>query len=557
MINNILGLVQPLEKRFKGVFEKKWGRGISKIRSLSPGDLECMDSEIKKLELLYEISGIKSTKSAGQNDYLYTLQRLKADQADIILKKFKITIDKIDLLLGNPTKVKDAEIEAKRFDEALSQFSLLKALYHRWSLHSNKHRSVNEDYDYNEQLKHVAVRLAKKRKLLMEEKLKRKQIIAYQNKTKILGEIADEMSNVSAWYERNYLNVEGKNPLWSPQGAVGVPVDYIDSSDHVAPLELLKKVPSRTEIEHVQFNLRKFIDHYFKNSMIDLKELEILEDYERLLEYSASFDINSEDSEHRLKTVLFDKLLEVHRVLNDARSRSELKSVKDEEFNSSFAMYFAPVEEVYRILRRGYISSDDAVKSTESGSGLVLDLNAEIKSGDMGFIFPVTRICKDLKFTQLSSEDSDELHLFTKDGSSVKIDVRDGFFVAPKNRPVEYSADGKKIKETCEKYFVRFFSSLGNSAEWFDGDRAKGWHDRHCFFYTDKERKDLLGLLKKKDFASVFSNFSRKSRDDLSLSQLPGTLSPTDSVATVSFSEGVVTRPLTVTLFEWKQFSNA
>ena len=579
MLGNIT-LVYPLERLYNSTFQKSWEKTLDRIRLTSPGDLEEMDKLIRKLERYYEISGIrKLSTSLGTypDEYATRIKSLKSDLCSCIAEKYRRMSRQVSDLVGDPDDLSDYEKQRKKFDEAIALFRMLRAFFSRWRLDTSMYRSAGDRFDFKQDLKELAYRLARKRMLLMKEHASMKQVLDYRQKTKVLDEISEEVSKLFSWYHSNYLNVDGKNALWSGienKDNSWMVVDFLDDDLCVAPLEKFRKVPSDAEMADIERLFNHFVDFYRRHELVELNEIGTLSDYARFKEYAANFSLYSDDADERLKAGLMEQMLILHRVLRDAKERVSLKRHTEEMFENSFAMYFAPVDEIYEILQRGKICSEHSIHHKYSGrhyDNLIFSTDCNINDGDIGFVFPMTKVLDGHKFYQISynplvkrgiSESNTILHVFSKNPTdTVQIDIRKGIFVAPKNKIVKYRQGSKIIKETCEQYFKRFFTALaGRGADWFDSSRLQNWLSRHCIFYDDETREELLNMLRNKYFVSIINNFTNKLYDNLALAQVPGSLKPSNSYTTHRFKhipeESLKKLPsdtFNVTLFEWER----
>lgn len=579
MLGNIT-LVYPLERLYSSTFQKSWDKTLDKIRLTSPGDLEEMDRHIRKLERYYEISGIKKlSTSLGTypDEYASKIKSLRGDLCELVSTKFRKIAQQVSDLIGDPDDISDYGRQKRRFDEAIALFRMLRAFFSRWRLDTSVYRSAGDRHDFRKELKDLAYSLARKRMLLMKEHTSMKKVLEYEQKTNVLDEISAEVSKLFDWYHSAYLNVDGKNPLWSgseDDGNHWMVVDFLDDDFGITPLEKFRRVPSDEEMADIQRLFGRFVEFYRKHDLVELNEIGALSDYLRFKEYAANFSLYSDDAEERLKAGLMEQMLILHRVMRDAKERVSLKRNTEMMLGNSFAMYFAPVDEIYSILQRGYICSEHSIHNKYSGrhyDNLVFSTECDIKEGDIGFIFPMTKVLEDHKFYQVSynplvkqglSEANTFLHIFSKrPAEPVRIDIRRGIFVAPKNKIVCYRVDGKLVKETCEQYFKRFFAVLANKgAEWFDPSRLQNWLSRHCVFYDDETRDELLNMLRNKYFVSIINNFTNKRYDNLALAQTPGRLKTSHNYVTRRFKQipeeqlkQLPSDTFNVTLFEWEK----
>jgi hypothetical protein len=493
-----------LEKLYNSTFQKQWDRALERVKMLSPGDLEEMEIQIKKLERYYEMSGVrKLSTSLGTypDEYSSKINILKSDMCEIISRRFRNMAQKISDLVGDTGELYDFEDDRRNFDEALVLFRMLRAFFRRWKLDTDKYHYTGESFDYSYALKELAYKLAKKRMLLMREHSSMQKVVDYKQKIQVLDEVSSEVSKLFDWYKWNYLNIDGLNSQWSgseSDGSRWMIVDFIEDDLDIAPLERFRNVPTAAELRDIQKMFDRFVDFYRKNDLVEINELGALSDYALFKEYAANFSLYSDDAEERMKAGLMEQMLFLHKVLHDAKERVELKSRTEEILENSFAMYFAPVDEIYSILKQGFICSEHSVHHRYSGNqydNLVFHIDADIKDGDIGFIFPLTKVVDEHKFYQVSynplvkealSESNTFLHVFSNHHSKpLKIDITRGVFVAPRDKIVKYAVDGQVVKESSEQYFRRFFATLANQeSDWFDPSRLQNWLSRHCSMTT-------------------------------------------------------------------------
>ncbi|MBW2971722.1 hypothetical protein KY359_01675 [Candidatus Woesearchaeota archaeon] len=586
MLGNIT-LVQPLERLYSSTFQRQWDRTVRKIMLTSPGELEELDAHLKTLERTYELSGIKKLSTAlgtYPDGYASKIRSLRSGMCETIARKFRSVAQQITDLVGDPDELSDFERDRRRFDEALALFRMLRAFYKRWKLYADDYRYAGERYDFQYALKDVAYRLAKKRALLMKEYGSMKKVVDYKEKLGVLGEISDEVTKLFEWYRTNYLNVGGSSAAWTGADEFDddtrwMPVDFLDYDPDVAPLERFRKVPTDAELADIQKMFDRFVDFYRRHELVDINEIGLLSDYARFRDYSANFSLYSEDAAERLKAGLMEHMLSLHKVMRDAKERVGLKRHTEKLFESSFAMYFGPVDEVYRILKDGFISSGHSVHHKYSRAhgdrhydSIIFSVDSDIKDGDIGFIFPLTKVIEGRRFYQVSynplvkeglSESNTALHVFSNHPEKpLKIDIRQGIFVAPRDKIVRYTVGGRQVRETSEQYFRRFFATLANcgGADWFECDRLQNWLSRHCVFYDDGTRVELLNMLRNKSFVSVINKFMNKKYDNLALSQVSGTLKPSEFYVTHRFEnmpedkkEVLGSDTFNLTLFEWER----
>ncbi|MBN1544451.1 hypothetical protein JW898_03235 [Candidatus Woesearchaeota archaeon] len=575
-------LVQPLERLYSSTFQRSWDKTMGRVRLTSPGELEEMDRHIRKLEGLYEMSGIRKLSTAlgtYPDEYASRIRSMRADLCETIGRKFRGVSRQVSDLVGDHESVSDFEKERRRFDEALALFRMLRAFYKRWKLYADDYRYAGERFDFSFALKELSYRLARKRMLLMGEYASMKKVVDYRQKLGVLDEISGEVSKLSGWYRMNYLNVGGDGSAWAgasdqEDAARWMPVDFLDYDPDIAPLERFRKVPTDAELGDINKMFERFVDFYRRHELVDACEVGFLSDYVRFNEYSANFSLYSEDAGERLKAGLMEQMLTLHKVARDAKERVNLKRHTERMFGNSFGMYFASIDDVYRILQQGSICSEHSVHHKYSGNrhdSIVFNVDSDIKDGDMGFIFPLTKLLDGHRFYQVSynplvkdglSESNTYLHLFGHHPKRpLKIDIRTGVFIAPRNKVVRYTMDGRVVRESSEQYFRRFFATLANcGSDWFERSRLNNWLSRHCIFYDDTTRVELLNMLRDKSFVSIINRFTNKSYDNLALAQVPGTLKPSEYYVTHRFEhlpqekrEVLGSDTFNVTLFEWER----
>ncbi len=538
-------------------FQKRWDHLVSKIEKLDPDALEEFENILSKLNRLYASSSAKviSKHFRIQDEYLPKLEQLHHELALRIDKKF-MQIHKETLeIIGDPDTIKDIEKEHSLLQEATDRLRLLAGFHHRW-----KHRYHTDRLG---ELRILRDRVARKHTTIMHKRSEHKKVATYKEKLNVLETLKQEADRVYDWYCSTYLNLDSNNRLWHgkelPKGVSWIPVEFFDTPT-IAPLEPFRKIPHEKEIKEMEKLFAKFLDFYMKHDILTTDDRERISEYESFLTYSEKFSLDSEDPEDRLKAALLAQLSTFHTVMKDAKARHEKKQKHENTFELSFAAYFAPIDEIYKILLRGHISSEDSIKTQANGleKGTVLDLFPHIHHGDIGFIFPVTKIASKHLFTQLRDKDKNELHIYNKDPEQhVKIDIRDGVFIAPKDKTVSYILNDSRVEESYEIYFHKFFYHLKNNPhEWFDPSRTEGWLRRHCMFYTDEQRKHLLQLLESKSFVSLINRFTNRQYDNLAFHHLPGTISPTEHHKFYEFNdhENVSSiSKMALTLFEWKK----
>jgi hypothetical protein len=185
-----------------------------------------------------------------------------------------------------------------------------------------------------------------------------KKMSDYSSKIKVLDEVSSEVSKLFDWYRSSYLNIGGSNESWTGDGGLEHPwisVDLLDEDPDIAPLERFRRVPSRQELADIQRLFDRFVDFYRRHDLVGLDEIGALSDYAMFRDYAANFSLYSDDAEERLKAGLMDQMLTLHKVLRDAKERINLKEHTELMFGNSFAMYFAPIDEIYSILQDGFI----------------------------------------------------------------------------------------------------------------------------------------------------------------------------------------------------------
>jgi hypothetical protein len=169
-------LVNPVEKLYVPAFQRSWQHIFNKIRLTSPGDLEAMDSHLKKLEYLYFLSGIKHFNGSNTHydDYGRKIKSMKDDLIDTISKKFKKTARQISDLIGDPESVSEPGEEKDNLVEAFALFRMLRSFHRRWKLDTKEYRRPEDIFDFDYALKELSYKLAKKRVLLINEQLSNK-----------------------------------------------------------------------------------------------------------------------------------------------------------------------------------------------------------------------------------------------------------------------------------------------------------------------------------------------------------------------------------------------
>jgi len=541
-------LVYPLERLYNSAFHRNWEKTCERMKTISPGDLEEMDYEIGKLERYYNLSGIRKLSvsfGAYPDQYAVKIKSLRGSLNDSICRKFRSISSSISHLVGDPVSVVDLERDKKRFDDALVQYKLLAAFYRRWKLDTLEYRNIGDKFDYAFTMKEIAYNMARKRVLLLKEHVGNKRSVEYKQKLGFLSTVSSKVSAVVDAYHNNYLNIDGNNASWSGLDAPWVSVDYVEDDKMLLPLERLRKVPSSQELSDLQNIFTAFVDMLDKGGLIDEEEKEIFSDYNKLKGHSVNFSLGSDDADERLKAGVIDEMLKFHKVYGDALSRAVLRKTAEKLIETGFAMYFAPLADIYKILEKGSITADSS-----ASRGVVFRIDSDIGAGDMGFIFPLSKVVDDNLFYQAADEVGKYVHVLGKSDAPVEIDIRKGIFIAPKDLMVRYNVDGNIMRERSEDYFRRFFSALaGSGSQWFDHSRLQGWLSRHCVFYDDSTRSELLGLLRDKYFVSIMNRFTNRDYDNLSLAHVPGTLKVSEYYVPHKLGDN----ELNVTLFEWEK----
>lgn len=166
-------LVNPVEKLYVPAFHRSWQHIFNKIRLTSPGDLEAMDAQLKKLEYLYLLSGIKHFNGSNTHyeDYGRRIKSMREDLKDTISKKFKKTARQVADLIGDPDSVSDLTEEQSNLVEAFALFRMLRGFHRRWKLDTEEYRRADDKFDFEYALKELSYKLAKKRVLLINEQL--------------------------------------------------------------------------------------------------------------------------------------------------------------------------------------------------------------------------------------------------------------------------------------------------------------------------------------------------------------------------------------------------
>jgi hypothetical protein len=578
LLGNIT-LVYPLEQLYNTSFQRRWDRILDKLRLTAPSELEVVAEQIKELERCYELSGMRKMSLAlgtYPDDYASKIKSLRSDLCELIARKFRSVSGQVSDMIGDPDSVSDFERERKRFGDALTLFRMLNAFYKRWRLDTPEYRYAGERFDFSFAMKDLANRLARKQTLLMKEYSSMRKIVDYSQKIKVLDEISSEVEKLFGWYRLNYLNLDGRNPSWtgseSQDSVPWLPINFLYEDFCIAPLERFRRVPAGQELGDIQKVFDRFVEFYREHELVKLDELGVLGDYVKFRDYAANFSLYSEDAEERLKAGLMEQMLNLHKVLRDAKERVNLKRHAERLLENSFAMCFGSIDEIYKTLLNGKISPSDSLKSVFSGSFhdcLVFSIDADIKEGDIGFVFPVTKLLAGNLFCQLSevqrgsvlSESGSQLYVFSKDPQlPLEIDIRNGIFIAPKDKIVTYHINGKVVKESCEQYFRKFFTRLAaQNSGWFESSRLNNWLSRHCIFYDNSSRQELLNMLRDKSFVSVINKFTNRKYDNLALAQHPGTLKPSNFYVTHKFDnvsndikEVLPADTFNLTLFEWE-----
>ncbi len=540
------------------IFHKRWEGLLRKLESIDPDSLEQHEDILRKLHALHKASSIHIMSKHHQikDEYQPVLEKLNRSFKQKVDRKFHHLHSRISGLIGDPYKTEDIKHERQNFQEALESFRLLIAFYKRWQGYI-----LN---DYSQHLSDLRNALAEKHSTLLTHMTAKKKIQEYKDRLRILDLLSGEINKLYNWYCEEYLNLNGNNKNWHkkdlPDDVSWISVDFLDSGLPTAPLEPFRKVPSRSELEDMKKLFGKVIRFYTKNDMISSKEKSQILDYDSFLRFAEQFSLDSEDPHERLKSALLDQLGTFHRIMNDAHSRVLQKKNHEKKLQLSFVSYFAPIDEIYNILLTGKISSANSIHTKVSGirKGIIMKLHPRVEHGDIGFIFPVTKVLTKHLFLQIRDGDEEEIHFFNKEDpeKDVEIDIRDGIFIAPKNMRVTYSLKGKKICETSEQYFKRFFYSIAdNPPDWFDANRTENWLSRHCIFYDERHRRQILNLLENTDFMSVINRFTNRSLDNLAFVQVPGSLEPSEHCKFYSFEkpENKGSSVHALTLFEWKK----
>ncbi len=550
MLGNIT-LASPLERLYGSTFQRGWDRTIQRIMRISPGDLEEMDCEIRKLERYYELSGFKKINaSLGFNPDIYSqkLNVFKSNLSDGIVSRFRSMSQKIMRLVGDPESISDFERDRKKLDEALSVFRMLRAFYRRWKIDRGDYLPPGMRDGLVKSMRNLAFTIAKKHSLLMKEHKSIADDVELAKKSRALEQVESEVMPILDWYSSSYLNIDSKNRCWSGDcSGAGLPVLFFDEDHFIAPLERLKNVPSSVEMIEIQEALGRFTGFYTEHGLVGRDALDVIGDYFALKEQLAS--VNSDKC---VESALFEKILSLHRVNHDAKSRIESKDRFEDFLSNGFVSYFAPVDEVYRIIERGFISSEDSVFHKFSGknyNNLVFSMGAEIKDGDVGFIFPASKVLEGSRFF-ISSDGSDKLHVFSgSQGLPLKIEISKGIFVAPKDRIVRYRSGNDVVRETSESYFRKFFSALPAKGSWLGYDSLQDWLSLNCAFYDYQTMRHLNGLL---------GDVSAQKQTSLNVEHVPGSIKPTNYYVEHTFESisdeqksKLDSDTFNLTLFEW------
>jgi len=558
LLGNIT-LVQPVERLYNSTFRRKWDKTIKRIKMISPADLEEMDSEVSKLERYYEMSGMrKISVSLGTypDDFASKIKVFRSNMSDTISSRFNSMFRKISDLIGDACSVSDFDRERKRFDEALVMFRMMRAFFRRWKLDTDQY--AGRGTDFKASIADLSYRLAKKRMLLMKEHKYMSDSVVQRQKTDSLQDISCEVSKLLSWYKGNYLNVDSKNKAWIGSGSddVWMAVQFIDEDTDAIPLERFRNTPSRDEVSVVSGLFDRFVKFYMENEIISGEDSGVVYDYDMFKEYAAKFSSDSDDADVRLKSGFIGQMTVLHKVLNDAKDRIASKSSADAMVSGSFATYFAPVDEIYQILKDGRISSEYSIHNRISGNKhgtLMFNISSDIQDGDIGFVFPLSKLVDGHRFYMSKDGSGKQMHLFSKTPEKpLKIDVRLGVFVAPKGRTVRYKMGDSIIDESSEDYFRKLFLTLAASgSSWFEADRAHNWLSRHCIFYDDASRQELLNMLHDSSFVSIMNDFTNSKYDNLALSPVAGTIKPSNYYVTHTLADGK--SAFNVTLFEWER----
>ena len=379
----------------------------------------------------------------------------------------------------------------------------------------------------------------------------------YTNKLEIAGNMADKADQVYKEYTKKFLNIDGKNKYWNTSGCV---VGFVDHHTGPSVLERLKRIPSKKDIKNVDLLFSKMVHFMIKNKIVEMENIDILKDYSKFLDFCSNFSLFSNDPNERYKAHILDQMRKLYLVMRDSNSRKDFKKHTETYYSKSFVSFTAPIHDIYMIFQRGIISSQLSQQNISSNMhALNFTIDSEIKDGDMGFIFPLTKLLENNHFTEVANnESSSKIMVFNKKGSHLPIsaDIRNAIFVAPKNRIVTYyDAQGNPITETCYEYFVKFFQALANSgSHWFEGAKLNNWLSRHCIFYEDGQCDEVINLLfKNKHFTDIINRFTNKKYDNLALVQSKGEIKSTSR--TVALSHQDPNNPNIMnnfSLFEWK-----
>ncbi|HII71958.1 TPA: hypothetical protein HA265_04355 [Candidatus Woesearchaeota archaeon] len=550
-------------------FLRKWERLLGKIENLKVDSLEEYDDLLARMDQIYKSSSTRILQKYlnAEDEYQPKLKQLKEELCRRVDSRFNLMQAHALSLINESDEVSDVFREKKDFEEAIETFNLLDAFHKRWKEYTHDCK------DRESEITRLREVLAKRHSLILNEWKKVVSIRDYQRKLGILGKIDEEMSRLNGWYRTEYLNLDGKNKNWYakedervcvelPEDTDWVAVDLRRSDSSLVPLEHLKRLPSKKEIADMEDLFAKFLDFYVKEGIITPQEKHQLRYYDTFETVATAHSLDSEDSDERLKAALINQIGEFHTLINDAKSRHDFKKNHEKLLDLSFASYFAPLDEIYSILSTGHINSDLSLATKTSGleTGIPLRLSPNIEHGDAGFIFPVTKVLSKHLFVQLNSQEGPEVHIYNKANPQkpVKIDIRDGVFIAPSDKMLKYTIKDQDYHESYESYFRKFFNHLSkNPPEWFDPARAEGWLSRHCIFYTDEQRQQLLKLLENKVFVSVINRFTNRKLDNLAFYQAPGSLAPSGyhRIYRLPGPDSEKAKDRAVTLFEWVQES--
>ncbi|MFC1723651.1 hypothetical protein ACFL0V_05920 [Nanoarchaeota archaeon] len=524
---------------------------MTEIDSLDPECLEEFEQVLKKVKQTYARSPMKLMHKylKLEQDYENKIQNLEYLLQQRITKKFQALQVKISALM-NDIEAEDPG-EKKRFEEAAEAFKLLVGFHQRWKHIRNFSAELND----------LRIQLANKHTRLLHTLKAHKHVYDYKDKLIVLQKLGEEIDRLYDWYCTEYLNLED-NPHWHnytelDHGTRWMHVDFHTTDPGTAPLEHMKKIPTREEVAKMQDLFSKFLHFYTKHDLISHDEIRKIENYDSFTRMFENHTLHADDAEERFKAALLEQVGTFHTLIQDANGRHNHKLKHEQRLNLGFVSYFAPLDEIYNILSTGVIHSQHSLSTKVAGinNGIILNMFPKIEHGDAGFIFPITKIMSKHLFTQLTTEDGSELHVFHKDPDShIMVDIRDAIFIAPKEKLLKFQYKGYNYEETYEKYFLRFFKTLARiPPKWFDPTKLEGWLSRHCIFYDDDSRKQLLRMLDSRSFASVIDRFTNKKLDNLAFSQIHGQLTPTEHYQIYEFLEADHPNPskYALTLFRW------